>query len=143
MSKTASRAVVPGRRLLHTMLRVRDADASLRFYIDLIGMQLLRRRDFPDGRFTLYFLGYGAESEATVLELTHNWGDHRYDVGTGFGHIAVEVDDVHGAAQELAAAGVIVTRAAGPLRGQADELIAFVEDPDGFRVELIQRRRVS
>jgi lactoylglutathione lyase len=129
-----------GARILHTMLRVRDLDRALTFYVGKLGMRLLRRQDFPEGRFTLAFVGYAPESEATVIELTHNWGEHNYEIGTAFGHVAVEVSDVTVAAQALAEAGVPVARPPGPLKG-GTELIAFVEDPDGYRVELIERSR--
>ncbi len=128
-----------GARLLHTMLRVRDLNRSLDFYSSLLGMQLLRRQDFAEGRFTLAFLGYGPENETTVLELTHNWGLHDYAVGTGYGHVAIGVKDVEAVTQALAHAGVKVVRPAGPLKGDPREIIAFVEDPDGYRLELIQR----
>lgn len=127
-------------RLLHTMLRVRDLDRSLQFYVGQLGMRLLRRQDFPEGRFTLAFVGYAPESEAAVLELTYNWGDHAYEIGTAFGHVAIEVADARVATEALAAAGVAVTRPPGPLKGGA-QIIAFVDDPDGHRVELIEKRR--
>lgn len=133
-------APLGGARLLHTMLRVRDLEKSLAFYVDHLGMRLLRRKEFPDGRFTLAFVGYGGEDEAAVLELTHNWGDHAYEQGTAFGHVALGVLDVYEATRVLEGAGVRVVRPAGPLKGDPAELIAFVEDPDGYRVELIQRR---
>lgn len=127
-------------RFLHAMLRVRDLDRSLDFYVARLGMRLLRRKDFPEGRFTLAFVGYGTENDATVLELTHNWGEHRYELGTAFGHVAIGVTDVFAAADQLAERGVRVIRPAGPLKGDASELIAFVEDPDGYQVELVQMR---
>lgn len=125
-------------RLLHTMLRVRHLEESLAFYVGQLGMRLLRRRDFVDGQFTLAFVGYGEESDSTVIELTHNWGADHYEPGTGFGHVAIGVADVYKASRPLQAAGVKVTRAPGPLEGDASEVIAFVEDPDGYKVELIQ-----
>lgn len=128
-----------GARLLHTMLRVRNLEASLSFYVDCLGMTLRRRKDFPEGAFTLAFVGYAGEDDGTVIELTHNWGEHSYDHGTAFGHMAVCVADVHAATQALAAAGVKVVRPAGPLKGDPSEIIAFVEDPDGYRIELIQK----
>lgn len=128
-----------GARLLHTMLRVRDLDRALAFYVDILGMQLLRRQDFLAGRFTLAFVGYGPEDVASVLELTHNWDTRDYELGSSFGHIAIEVADVRQATRALAGAGVPVTRPAGPLQGDPQEIIAFVEDPDGYRVELVQR----
>lgn len=127
-------------RLLHTMLRVRHLEASLTFYVGQLGMRLLRRRDFVDGRFTLAFVGYGEESGAAVLELTHNWDAIGYDLGTAFGHIAIGVVNVYEATRRLQVAGVKVTRPPGPLKGDPRELIAFVEDPDGYKLELIQLR---
>lgn len=127
-------------RLLHAMLRVRHLEDSLAFYVGQLGMRLLRRRDFVDGQFTLAFVGYGVESDSTVIELTHNWSTSHYEPGTAFGHIAIGVADVYEAARLLLAAGVKVTRPPGPLKGDASELIAFVEDPDGYKVELIQFR---
>lgn len=127
-------------RLLHTMLRVGNLEDSLAFYVDQLGMRLLRRRDFVDGKFTLAFVGYGDEVDSTVIELTHNWGVQHYEPGTAFGHVAIGVADVYEATRLLQAGGVKVTRAPGPLKGDAGELIAFVEDPDGYKVELIQVR---
>ena len=126
-------------RLLHTMIRVRDLDASLQFYTDLLGMKLLRKRDYPSGKFTLAFVGYGDESSNTVIELTHNWGQAEpYDLGSAFGHLAVGVPDVYKTCERLAAAGVKIPRPAGPM-AHGGSVIAFVEDPDGYRIELIQR----
>ena len=125
-------------RLLHTMLRVGDLGRSLDFYTGPLGMRLLRRREFPGGRFTLAFLGYANEAEGTVLELTHNWDENAYAPGAGYGHIAIGVADVYAATEALARAGVDVVRPAGPLKGDPSETIAFVEDPDGYRNELIQ-----
>jgi len=127
-------------RLLHTMLRVRHLEDSLAFYVGRLGMRLLRRRDFVDGQFTLAFVGYGEESGSTVIELTHNWGAGTYDLGTAFGHIAIGVCDIYEATRQLRDAGVKFTRPPGPLKGDSGELIAFVEDPDGYKVELIQLR---
>jgi len=124
-------------RLLHTMLRVRDLDASLRFYCDALGMRLLRRKDYPGGQFTLAFVGYGDESETAVLELTYNWDGRSYEIGTGFGHIAIGTDDIHATVEALRAKGVRVTREPGPMQ-HGTTVIAFVEDPDGYKVELIQ-----
>jgi lactoylglutathione lyase len=121
------------------MLRVGDLERSLTFYTEVLGMRLLRRRDFPDGKFTLAFVGYGDESEGAVLELTHNWGVEKYDLGTGYGHIAVEVDDAAGACEEVKKRGGRVTREAGPMK-HGTTVIAFVEDPDGYKIEFIQRR---
>ncbi|MBL8278288.1 MAG: lactoylglutathione lyase [Pelomonas sp.] len=126
-------------RLLHTMLRVRRLDAALDFYVAKLGMRLLRRQDFPEGRFTLAFVGYADESETTVLELTENWDVQSYELGSAYGHIAIGVADIARATHLLRKAGVVVTREPGPLRGSPSELIAFVEDPDGYRIELIQR----
>ena len=128
-----------GTRMLHAMVRVRDLDCSLAFYIDRLGMRLLRRQDFPDGKFTLAFVGYDDEAQSTAIELTHNWGEHTYELGTAFGHIAIGVTDVVETVRLLASEGVRVVRPAGPLKGDPRELIAFVEDPDGYRIELIQR----
>lgn len=123
-------------RLLHTMLRVGDLDRSIAFYTELLGMQLLRRRDFPGGRFTLAFLGYGPESEHTVLELTHNWDTDSYDLGTAYGHIAIGVDDVYAACERIRAGGGKVVREPGPMQ-HGSTVLAFVEDPDGYRIELL------
>jgi lactoylglutathione lyase len=126
-------------RILHTMLRVGDLERSLAFYTGVLGMKLLRRQDYPDGRFTLAFVGFGPESEGAVIELTHNWGTDRYDVGTGFGHVAIEVDDAYAACAQIKAKGGKVTRQAGPMK-HGTTVIAFVQDPDGYKIELIQRR---
>lgn len=126
-------------RLLHTMLRVCDLDASLDFYVGKLGMRLLRRQDFPDGEFTLVFVGYGNEADTAVIELTHNWGERDYALGTAFGHIAIGVADIFASAEDLARQGVKILRPAGPLEGDGSETIAFVEDPDGYRIELIER----
>ena len=123
-------------RMLHTMLRVRDLDVSIGFYTDVLGMKLLRRQDYPAGEFTLAFLGYGDESDHTVLELTYNWGDHTYDIGTGYGHIAIEVPDVYAAADAIKEQGGKILREAGPMNA-GSTIIAFVADPDGYPVELI------
>ena len=126
-------------RFLHTMIRVRDLDASLQFYTDLLGMKLLRKRDYPSGKFTLAFVGYGDESSNTVIELTHNWGQAEpYDLGNAFGHLAVGVPDVYKTCERLAAAGVKIPRPAGPM-AHGGSVIAFIEDPDGYRIELVQR----
>jgi lactoylglutathione lyase len=125
-------------RLLHTMIRVKDLDASLRFYCDLLGMRLLRKQDYPGGRFTLAFVGYGDETTSSVIELTYNWDTHQYDLGSGFGHLAIGLPDICKACEELRAQGVPIVREPGPMKHGTPE-IAFVEDPDGYRIELIQR----
>ncbi len=125
-------------RILHTMIRVGDLDKSLAFYTDILGMRLLRRNDYPEGKFTLAFVGYQEEADGPVLELTHNWGVERYEIGTGYGHIALAVDDAYAACEQIKARGGKVTRDAGPMKG-GTRVIAFVEDPDGYKIELIQR----
>jgi lactoylglutathione lyase len=126
-------------RFLHTMIRVKDLDKSLQFYTEQLGMKLLRKRDYPTGKFTLAFVGYGDETDSTVIELTHNWDQAEpYSLGTGFGHLAVSVPDVYKACEKLAAAGVKIPRPAGPM-AHGGSVIAFIEDPDGYRIELIQR----
>jgi lactoylglutathione lyase len=127
-------------RLLHTMLRVGNLQRSIDFYTHVLGMKLLRQKDYPEGRFTLAFVGYGNESEHTVIELTFNWDTDRYELGTGFGHIAIEVDDVHEAVEELRNRGGKIIRDAGPMNA-GTTIIAFIEDPDGYPVELIGRKR--
>ena len=129
-------------RLLHTMLRVTDLDKSISFYTEVMGMSLLRQKDYPEGKFTLAFLGYGPESEHTALELTHNWDTDSYDLGTGYGHIAIEVEDVYKACEELKARGGNVTRDAGPMK-HSTTILAFVEDPDGYQIELLEPKRVD
>ena len=126
-------------RLLHTMLRVGDLDKSLDFYTRVLGMTLLRRNDYPEGKFTLAFVGYGPESEHAVIELTYNWGVDQYDLGAAFGHIALEVDDAYAACDTIRAAGGKVVRDAGPMK-HGNTVIAFVEDPDGYKIELIQHK---
>jgi len=123
-------------RLLHTMLRVGDLQRSIDFYTKILGMKLLRQKDYPDGKFTLAFVGYGDESDSTVIELTHNWDTDQYDVGSGFGHLAIEVDDVYKAADQIALQGGKIIREAGPMNAGAT-IIAFVEDPDGYQIELL------
>ena len=124
-------------RMLHTMLRVGDLDRSLLFYTEVLGMDLLRRKDYPSGRFTLAFVGYGAESDTTVLELTHNWDTSHYELGSAYGHIALGVDDIYTTCAAIAAKGGKVVREPGPMK-HGNTVIAFVEDPDGYKVELIQ-----
>ena len=126
-------------RLLHTMLRVGNLQRSLDFYTNVLGMTLLRQKDYPDGKFTLAFVGYGDESDTTVLELTHNWDTESYDLGNGYGHIAIEVEDAYKACEEIKARGGKVTREAGPMM-HGTTVIAFVEDPDGYKIELIQAK---
>ena len=126
-------------RMLHTMLRVGDLDRSIRFYTEVLGMRLLRRKDYPDGKFTLAFVGYGDESEHTVIELTYNWDTDHYDLGSGFGHIALEVDDVYEAADAIKKRGGKILREAGPMNA-GTTIIAFVADPDGYPIELIGRK---
>ena len=123
-------------RMMHTMVRVRDLDASLKFYCDMLGMKLLRKQDFPAGKFTLAFVGYGEVADSTVLELTHNWGVTDYDHGNAYGHIAVSVDDVYAACDRIRELGGNVVREAGPMKG-GTTVLAFVEDPDGYKVELL------
>ena len=123
-------------RILHTMLRVGDLEKSVRFYSEVLGMTELRRSDYPDGEFTLVFMGYGDESEHAVLELTHNWGTDAYDIGSGYGHIAIEVEDVYDACEKMKRAGGKVIRDAGPMNA-GTRIIAFLEDPDGYQIELL------
>lgn len=123
-------------RMLHTMLRVGDLDRSLHFYTDVLGMKLLRRSDYPDGRFTLAFVGYGDEESNTVLELTHNWDTSSYDLGDAYGHIAIGVGDVYQACERIRAAGGKIVREPGPMK-HGTTVLAFVEDPDGYRIELL------
>ena len=125
-------------RILHTMLRVGDLEKSIAFYTDVLGMKVLRRKDYPEGKFTLVFVGYQDEAQGTVLELTHN-GHKQYDLGNGYGHIAVEVDDAYQACAEVKKRGGNVTREPGPMKHRAT-VIAFVEDPDGYKIEFIQKK---
>jgi lactoylglutathione lyase len=126
-------------RILHTMLRVGDLERSLRFYTEVLGMRQLRRNDYPDGKFTLAFVGYGEESDAAVLELTYNWGVDKYELGNAYGHVAIAVDDAAQACAEVQRRGGKVVREAGPMK-HGTTVIAFVEDPDGYKIELIQRK---
>jgi lactoylglutathione lyase len=125
--------------MLHTMLRVGDLERSLAFYTEVLGMQVLRRHDYPEGRFTLAFVGYGPEATHTVLELTHNWDTARYELGGAFGHIAIEVDDAYAACEAATQKGARVTRPAGPMK-HGTTVIAFIEDPDGYKIEFIQKK---
>jgi lactoylglutathione lyase len=126
-------------RILHTMLRVGDLERSLRFYTEILGMRLLRRKEYPDGKFTLAFVGYGDETDTSVIELTYNWGVDKYELGSGFGHIAVAVDDAYKACEEVKRRGGKVTREAGPMK-HGTTVIAFIEDPDNYKIELIERK---
>lgn len=123
-------------RLLHTMLRVGNLEESLRFYCDVLGMKLLRQKDYPEGKFTLAFVGYGDESDHTVLELTYNWGVEKYELGNAYGHIAIGVDDIYATCDRIKKLGAKVVREPGPMK-HGSTVIAFVEDPDGYKVELI------
>lgn len=126
-------------RFLHTMVRVKDLDKSIDFYTRLLGMKLLRRTDYPSGEFTLAFVGYGDEASDTVIELTHNWGQEEpYDLGSGFGHLAVGVPDIYGTCEQLAKEAVSIPRPPGPMK-HGGSVIAFIEDPDGYKIELIER----
>jgi len=125
-------------KILHTMLRVSDLERSLEFYINVLGMRLLRRKDYPGGKFTLAFVGYGDESETAVIELTHNWETLSYDPGNGFGHVAIGVDNIYDVCKNIKAAGSKVAREPGPMK-HGSTVIAFVEDPDGYQVELVQQ----
>ncbi|MBK8454944.1 MAG: lactoylglutathione lyase [Thiofilum sp.] len=126
-------------RILHTMLRVGDLDRSVNFYTQVLGMQELRRQDYPAGEFTLAFLGYGDEANNTVLELTYNWGVSSYEKGTAYGHMAFEVDDVYAACEQMKARGAKILREAGPMNA-GKTIIAFIEDPDGYAIELIGKK---
>ena len=123
-------------RILHTMLRTGDLDRSIRFYTEVLGMKLLRRQDYPDGKFTLAFIGYGVESENSVIELTYNWGVDHYEMGTAYGHIAIDVDDVYRATEAVKEQGGKILREAGPMNA-GTTIISFIEDPDGYPIELI------
>ena len=126
-------------RLLHTMLRVGDIERSIHFYTDIMGMRLLRRHEFPTGKFTLAFVGYTDEADGTVIELTYNWGVDDYELGTAFGHIAVAVEDAAAACEAIRQRGGKIVREAGPMKG-GSTVIAFVEDPDGYKIELIEKK---
>ncbi|MEL7035893.1 MAG: lactoylglutathione lyase [Cyanobacteria bacterium J06592_8] len=126
-------------RLLHTMLRVGNLEESKKFYCDILGMKLLRQKDYPGGEFTLAFVGYGDEADQAVIELTYNWGVDGYDIGDGYGHIALGVDDIYTTCDQIKAAGGNVTREPGPMK-HGSTVIAFVEDPNGYKIELIQQK---
>ncbi len=126
-------------RILHTMIRVGNLERSIKFYTEVLGMRLLRMQEYTEGKFTLAFVGYGDESEEAVIELTYNWDTDHYDLGNGFGHIAIEVDDAYAACEEIRRRGGNVVREAGPMK-HGTTVIAFVEDPDGYRLELIQKK---
>ena len=126
-------------RILHTMLRVGNLEQSIEFYTTVLGMKLLRQKDYPDGKFTLAFVGYGPESEDSVIELTYNWDTDNYDLGNGYGHIALEVDDVYQACDDIRQRGGKIIREAGPMNA-GTTIIAFVEDPDGYAIELIGKK---
>lgn len=144
MPNDQAEAVRPGAtstrfRMLHTMIRVKDLDKSLAFYTGPLGMKVLRKRDYPDGKFTLAFVGYGDEESNTVIELTHNWGRAEpYEIGTGFGHVALGVPDIYKTCEEMAKQGVKITQPPGPMKHGTTH-IAFIEDPDGYKIELVQR----
>ncbi|MDH5472531.1 MAG: lactoylglutathione lyase [Gammaproteobacteria bacterium] len=126
-------------RLLHTMLRVGNLETSIKFYTEVLDMKLIRQKDYPDGKFTLAFVGYGNESDNTVIELTHNWETDHYDIGNGYGHIAIEVDDVYEAVEKIKQRNGKIIRDAGPMNA-GTTIIAFVEDPDGYPIELLNAK---
>ena len=126
-------------RMLHTMLRVGDLEKSIAFYCEVLGMQLLRKKDYPGGKFTNAFVGYGAEADHTVLELTYNWDTSSYDLGSGYGHVALGVDDIYATCEEIRKQGGKISREPGPMK-HSTTVIAFVEDPDGYKIELIEGR---
>lgn len=126
-------------RLLHTMLRVSDLNQSIQFYTEVLGMRLLRRQDYPRGKYTLAFVGYGDEGDSTVIEFTHNWDVSNYELGNAFGHISIEVDDIYEAAEKIRKLGGKIIREPGPMNA-GTTVVAFIEDPDGYEIELIARR---
>lgn len=126
-------------RILHTMIRVNDLDESTNFYCDLLGMKLMRKKDYPSGRFTLAFVGYGSESEEAVIELTHNWDTHEYNIGNAFGHIALGVEDIYKTCENLRNKGAKIVREPGPMKHGSTE-IAFIEDPNGYKIELVNKK---
>ena len=129
-------------RILHTMLRVKSLEESLKFYTEVLGMKLLRQKDYPTGEFTLAFVGYGDESQETVIELTYNWGVNDYELGNAYGHIALGVEDIYQTCQKIKALGAKVTREPGPMK-HGTTVIAFVEDPNGYKIELIQHKAIN
>ena len=129
-------------RLLHTMIRVGHLEKSIEFYTQILGMTLLRKKDYPEGRFTLAFVGYGDETENTAVELTYNWDTEAYEQGDGFGHIAIEVEDVYAACEKIKTQGGHVVREAGPMK-HGQSILAFVKDPDGYMIELLSPKRVD
>ncbi|SFV87279.1 Lactoylglutathione lyase [hydrothermal vent metagenome] len=126
-------------RILHTMLRVGNLDESIAFYTEVLGMNLLHQKEYPKGKFTLAFLGYGSEAEESMLELTYNWGENNYEIGTGFGHIAINVEDVYQAADKAKTMGAEVIREAGPMSA-GTTIVAFLKDPDGYEIELLSKQ---
>lgn len=129
-------------RMLHTMLRVGDLERSIKFYTEVLNMKLLRKQDYPEGKFTLAFVGYGSENEHSAIELTHNWDTASYDIGNAYGHIALEVDDAYQACERVKKAGGKVVREAGPMK-HGTIIIAFIEDPDGYKIEFIQKGSIQ
>ncbi|WP_017446357.1 lactoylglutathione lyase [Gayadomonas joobiniege] len=129
-------------RLLHTMLRVGNLEKSIEFYTQVMGMQLLRQNDNPEYKYTLAFVGYGSEADEAVIELTYNWDTNEYDLGNAYGHIAIEVDDIYAQCEQIRSAGGIISREPGPVKGGTTE-IAFVKDPDGYAIELIQKKNYA
>jgi lactoylglutathione lyase len=129
-------------KFLHTMIRVNDLDESLKFYCEVLGMKLIRKKDYPSGKFTLAFVGYGDESQNTVIELTYNWDTHQYERGNAFGHLAIGVEDIYLTCDELRSKGVKIVREPGPMKHGGTE-IAFIEDPNGYKIELIDLSRRS
>ena len=129
-------------KMLHTMIRVGNLDESINFYCDVLGMKLLRKKDYPGGKFTLAFVGYGDEKDNTVIELTHNWDTDSYDLGNGFGHVALGVDDIYGTCEKIRELGGKISREPGPMK-HGTTVIAFVEDPNGYKIELIQLKKAT
>lgn len=127
-------------RILHTMVRVGDLNKSIEFYTKVLGMKLLRQKDYPDGRFTLAFVGYQDEADGAVIELTHNWDTDSYELGSGYGHVALAVDDVYAACERIRECGGRVTREPGPMQ-HGSTVLAFIEDPDGYKIELLEEKR--